>query len=218
MKTPFTREQFLDVFTHYNIDVFPAQLIFYLIAIIAINFTMMPGRSSGKITSIILSFFWLWMGFVYHLNYFTAINNAAYVFGSLFIVQGFLFIVPGVFGNELSFRYKHNKYRNAGIILLLYALIVYPILGYFQGHIYPSAPTFGLPCPTTIFTFGILLMTNKKIHLVTLIIPFAWSIIGFSAAFGFGIYEDTGLLIAGLTGGTLIFLRNRKYAVSTVTS
>ncbi|WP_373551173.1 DUF6064 family protein [Haliscomenobacter sp.] len=88
-------------------------------------------------------------------------------------------------------------------------LIVYPILGYFLGHVYPSSPTFGLPCPTTVFTFGLLLLNGKKCPLAILIIPFTWSIIGFMAAFQFGIVEDTGLLVAGLSAASLLIYRNR---------
>jgi hypothetical protein len=37
------------------------------------------------------------------------------------------------------------------------------------------------------------------------LIPLLWSIIGFGAAVKFGIYEDVGLLVAGLTAiGTII--------------
>jgi len=84
------------------------------------------------------------------------------------------------------------------------------VLGYNLGHVYPYSPTFGLPCPTTIFTFGILLFTNEKMPVHLLIIPLLWSVIGFTAAINLIIYEDTGLLIAGLTTFTLLLISNRK--------
>ena len=92
---------------------------------------------------------------------------------------------------------------------MLYALLIYPVLGSMLGHVYPQSPTFGLPCPTTIFTFGILLWTDKQVPIPVLIIPFLWSIIGFTAALSLGITEDTGLLIAGVVSTLLIVLRNR---------
>jgi hypothetical protein len=79
--------------------------------------------------------------------------------------------------------------------LILYALILYPIVGSLLGHVYPSSPTFGLPCPTTIFTFGMLLWVRKP-PLIVLIIPVLWSIVGFSAALQLGIKEDIGLPMA----------------------
>jgi Family of unknown function (DUF6064) len=64
-----------------------------------------------------------------------------------------------------------------------------------------------LPCTTTIFTFGILLWFDKKIPVSILIIPFAWSTIGFLAALKLGVPEDTGLPVAGIL---MVALRNKK--------
>ena len=79
------------------------------------------------------------------------------------------------------------------------------------GHTYPSNPTFGLPCPTTIFTFGILIWTVKKIQIYVVIIPLLWSLIGFSAALNLGVKEDFGLLIAGVLGFILIIIKNKRF-------
>jgi hypothetical protein len=216
MKTPFTREQFLEVFKNYNEAVFPMQVIFYLISLLAIYYAVKPSFKSSQIISAVLAFFWLWMGVVYHLFFFTGINKAAYLFGALFIMQGILFLAFGVFQDKLSFRFRTDKYGVTGIILILFALIVYPLLGNSLGHTYPSSPTFGLPCPTTIFTFGLLLMSDKKCPVSVLIIPFIWSVIGFSAAFNFGIYEDTGLIVAAALTLSMLLIRNRAPRVHTM--
>ena len=208
MKPPFTLEQFLEVFKSYNQAVFPMQIIFYLVSVIAIYLVIKPNSKSDKMISFILSFLWFWMGIVYHLYFFTKINIAAYLFGGLFIGQGILFAILGVFQDRFSFRFQKDKYKITGIILIVFSLVIYPILGHFFGHIYPSSPTFGLPCPTTIFTFGILLLNEKKCPILILIIPFLWSVIGFMAAFQFGIFEDTGLILASLMAVSLLIYRN----------
>ena len=213
MKPPFTLEQFLEVFKNYNQAVFPMQFILYLISAVAIYLVIESNLKSDKIISIILSLLWLWMGIVYHIIFFTTINKAAYLFGGLFIIQGILFLLFGVFQNKLSFNFKKDKYGITGISLIVFALILYPILGYFFGHIYPSSPTFGLPCPTTIFTFGLVLMNIKKCPIIILIIPFVWSVIGFMAAFQFGIMEDTGLIVASLITACLLIYRNKILSV-----
>ncbi len=43
-----------------------------------------------------------------------------------------------------------------------------------------------------------------------IILPFIWSLIGFTAAFKLGILEDIGLLVAGVVGTGMILARNRK--------
>ncbi len=212
MKPPFTLAQFLEIFKSYNEAVFPIQFVFYLISAWVIYQTTKPNPKSDKIISIVLSFFWFWMGIVYHIVFFSAINKAAYLFGALFIIQGILFLIFGVFQNRLSFQFTKDIYGIIGLILIVFALIIYPLLGYSLGHIYPASPTFGLPCPTTIFTFGLLLLNIKKCPISILIIPFIWSLIGFMAALQFGILEDTGLLVASLVATSLLIYRNKTPA------
>jgi len=210
MKLPFTPEQFFEIFKNYNQSVYPMQVVFYLLGMTIIILSVKKIVNADKIINGILSFFWLWMGIVYHLIYFTQINKAAYLFGAIFILQGLLFFYQGVLHNKLSYKFHFDKLGWTGALLITFALILYPFLGYAFGHIYPSSPTFGLPCPTTIFTFGILMWFDKKLPMTILIIPFLWSIIGFFAALKLGVREDTGLLIAGLLGTMMIVFRNKK--------
>jgi Family of unknown function (DUF6064) len=210
MKPPFTVEQFFEVFKNYNEAVYPAQFMLYIVSFIALYRIVKPTSNAGKIISGSLAFFWLWMGSVYHLIYFSPINGAAYVFGTAFILQGVLFLFYGVFQNKNTFSFHPDLYGIAGMILILFALIIYPMLGGFMGHKYPASPTFGLPCPTTIFTLGVMLLSDKKIPVLIMIIPLLWSVIGFTAAFNFGIWEDTGLLISGLSTAILMSIKNRS--------
>jgi len=214
MNLPFTIEQFLDVFRKYNIAVWPMQVFFILLALIAVYFSIRSKTYSNRIIVCVLAFFWLWMGIIYHLVYFSRINEAALVFGTLFIIQAIIFLYFGFLKNKLSFRLKTDKYGITGIILIVFALLIYPLVGYWWGHIYPSAPTFGLPCPTTIFTFGILLFSVSKLSPWVIIIPFLWSLLGFSAAFSLGIKEDTGLLVAGVLSMVMIIYRNKSFKTS----
>ena len=149
------------------------------------------------------------MGIVYHLWFFSAINKAAIVFAAFFVLQGILFFIAGVLKQQLTFRFSSNLYGIVGSVFLVYALIVYPIFGWL-GHRYPATPTFGLPCPTTIFTFGLLLWTNRRVPLYVLVIPLIWTFRGFWAAISLGMIEDLGLLVAGLIGSLLIVLRDKQ--------
>jgi hypothetical protein len=218
MKTHFTAEQFFEVLKNYNVAAFPMQFILYMLSVIAIYLVIKPIPQSDKIINSILAFFWFWMGIVFHLTYFTTINKAAYLFGGLFILQGLLFLYLGVFQDKIRYQFHHDKYGVTGISLALFSLIGYPLAGYFLGHTYPASPTFGLPCPTTIFTFGLLLQTDRKIPVLITAIPLLWSIIGFTAAFRFGMIEDTGLLVSGLLTLASIIFHNRMLPMKTVTA
>ncbi|MCP2727399.1 DUF6064 family protein [Limnofasciculus baicalensis] len=205
---PFTTEQFFRVFEKYNQTVFPMQFLLILVAIASIALAGSPKPFANTTISGLLGFLWLWTGVVYHLIFFTKISPPAYIFGALFIFQGLLFLYEGVAINRLIFRASQKFYGILGAIFIAYALAIYPLIGYALGRIFPSSPTFGVPCPTTIFTFGLLLWTDKKIPLSLLIIPVLWSIVGTSAALNFGIKEDFGLLVAGTLGTAFIIRRN----------
>ncbi len=210
MQLPFTVEQFLGVFKSYNETVFPLQIIFYFIAFFCVYLLYKPVKFSSKFISWVLTFFWLWIGIVYHIIFFSPINKPAYIFGIFFIAQGILFFHNGIIKDKLAFENQSSVFNYVGIVFIIYALIIYPVIGHVSGHQYPSSPTFGLPCPTTIFTFGILLFIREKIPAAILIIPLIWSVIGFSAALKLSITEDLGLLVAGVTGFVLLLIRSKK--------
>ncbi len=205
---PFTTEQFLQVFEKYNQTIFPMQFVLILVAIASIAIAVNPKPSANKIISVLLGFLWLWVGVVYHLIFFTKISPPAYLFGALFIFQGLLFLYEGVARNRLSFRASRRFHGILGAMFIVYALAIYPLISFALGRIFPASQTFGVPCPTTIFTFGLLLWTDKKVPLSLLIIPVLWSIVGTSAALNFGIKEDFGLLVAGTLGTAFIIRRN----------
>jgi len=213
MQFPFTRQQFLDVFVRYNLDLWPAQMFLNLLALAALMLYFSNYRLKNRIISAILAFLFLWTGLVYHLCYFTTINKAAYLFGALFIVQGLNFLYFGMKKDGFSFEYKTDVYHWIGLGFILYGLAIYPLFGAWFGHRFPANPTFGLPCPTTIFAFGMLLLSTRRIPFFMLIIPLLWSLIGFMAALAFGIYEDTGLLVAGIAGSMMIMIRNKKIKI-----
>lgn len=213
MNIPFTIEQFLDVFRNYNMGVWPAQLLLYVLAIGTIIFVFRRTVLSNKIIAGGLFILWFWMGFVYHILYFSTINKSAGLFGALFILQAFLFFYVGIIRHALSFRYSTIGYPFIGLVFVTYALVLYPILGHFLGHTYPRAPTFGVPCPITIFTFGLLLWTDQRMPKYLLIVPLLWSIIGLSAAVNLRIYEDLGLIFAGIMSVVLIVLRDHRLKI-----
>jgi hypothetical protein len=210
MVFPFTEEQFLNNFAQYNSGIFPAQIFLYLLAGLATYLVFNKRTFSNRFISGILAFLWLWTGVVYYIIYFSAINKPAYLFGILFIIQALMFLKYGIFDRKLSFRFNKDRYGFTGMAMILYALVLYPIFGYLLGHVYPYQPIFGAPCPTTIFTFGLLLWIPSKLPKRILIIPLIWSLVGFSAAFAFGILEDVLLLVSGVVAVGLIWCKDEK--------
>jgi hypothetical protein len=213
MRLPFTAKQFFRIFRQYNETVWPAQWLLVLAALAAVVLALRGGPRAGRIVSAILAMLWLWMGVVYHLLFFRTINPAALAFGVLCIGQSVLFAWLGVQRGQVRFRPRWDAAGVVGGALLLYALVIYPALGYALGHRYPDAPTFGLPCPTTIFTFGLLLWTRPVAPRSLLVFPVLWAIIGTSAAVQLGVREDFGLPVAAALAIALLLRRRERTGV-----
>jgi Family of unknown function (DUF6064) len=86
----FTTEQFLQVFANYNQAIYPIQFALIIIAIVTVFLAASRKPFANKLISYLLGSLWLWTGIMYHLIFFTAISPPAYLFGTLFIIQGFV--------------------------------------------------------------------------------------------------------------------------------
>ena len=209
MTVPFSSEQFFSVFGRYNLAVWPAQIVLYALGMLVIGFAARGTRRSSMWASSILAALWLWSAVVYHLTFFRVINPIAAVFAAAFFLQAALVFRLGLLRSDLVFARSTGSRRIAGGIIVAYALIVYPFLNFALGHGYPRMPTFGLPCPTTIFTFGILLFAAPNVPRAVFVIPALWAVVGTAAALTFGLREDFGLPVAGVVSIALILARPR---------
>lgn len=208
MELPFTTAQFFEVMSQYNRAVWPMQFGLYFSALLAVGFLVWRRSYSDRSISLILSLLWLWTGIAYHLIFFTSINPAAFVFAAIYLAGAVVFFREGVLKKQMKFDSTAPLRHITGIILLTYSLLIYPLLSTFLGHAYPFMPTFGLPCPTTIFSVGMLCFLTRPYPRYILLAPLAWSVIGTQAAFLFGVYQDLGLLVAGLVA-VLLMLRSK---------
>jgi hypothetical protein len=200
MNMPFTRDQFFEVLGRYNEGVLPLQLGLFLLALSAFGAMVVRRPGSDRVVSAILAGLWAWMGVAYHLFYFTPVNPAARFFAVLFVVQAAMFAWAGALHGRLTFNGERRWQRIAGHSLIAYALIGYPLVSLLLGREYPEMPTFGVPCPTTIFTIGMLAFLAAPLPRYVLVLPIAWGFIGSQASIRLGVYEDLGLLAAGLVG------------------
>jgi hypothetical protein len=208
---PFTLDQFLSVFIIYNDAIWPAQIAAYVLGVVAVAALFRPGRASDRLVSGILALMWLWTGIVYHGLFFSAINPVAYGFAALFVVQGLVFLYAGVIRDTLRFSLRPGVPALVGAALILYAAVLYPLIGIATGHGWPAMPMFGVtPCPVTIFSFGLLLLTDRRFSYWLLVIPFVWSLIGGSAAILLDVPQDWLLLVSGAIAVPLIVLRDRR--------
>ncbi len=209
---PFTIEQFVAVFVKYNMAIWPVQFLAYVFGAIAFALTFRGGSHSDRAIAAILAAMWAFTGIGYHLAFFAVINKEAYGFGVLFLIQAAALVYAGIYRDRLRFGFRRDTAAWVGAFFVVYSAVLYPLIGVATGHYYPELPMFGItPCPVTIFTLGMLLLTAGSPPGYLLAIPALWSLIGGSAAMLLRIPQDWLLLASGATTALLLLVRQSKY-------
>ena len=214
MQLPFSKEEFFGVFREYNEALWPVQVILVGLAFAAILLILRPHRGSSVAVSSILALLWAWLAVAYHFVFFARINSLAYVFSGLSMIGALIFFWQGVARRWLMFGWVGGGRAFVGTTLIVFALVLYPIWSWAAGHPYPHMPTFGLPCPTTIFTIGLLSFLVPPYPRSPFVIPILWCFVGTQAALLLGVHQDFGLVAATLVG-TVLLVRSKELAGST---
>ena len=195
MQLPFTAEQFFDLFAAYNQALWPVAVALWIASAVTTVRLLWPGSGPDpRWIAALLAAHWL-SGVVYHVVFFTRINPAAWGFAALFLAEALLFIKAATGRRGLAFA-SRSAWTPLARGFLLYAL-AYPAINAVDHHSLVRIPTFGLPCPTTIFTAGMLMMLGPRVWQLA-IVPVIWSVIGGSAAPVLGVHADYALPVAGL--------------------
>jgi hypothetical protein len=203
---PFSLEMLLDYFAVYNERIWPMQLVGYGASLLILAPLLRPGKAWNRVVTGLLALLWLWVGLVFWVP---AASQVAMLYApaALFTVQGVLFLHALVRGH-LTYGPAGRVDTSLGLAFVAYALVGYPLLGLGVGHVYPHAvlsPLF--PCPAIILTFGLLFFA-RGVQRHLLVIPTLWALSGLMWLY-LGMFEDAGLVIAGLVGVVMIAARER---------
>lgn len=207
MKIPFTTEQFFEIIEKYNQAVFPAQLIAILLAILSVILLHSKKKSKNNLIGSFLGILWIWIGIAYHFAFFTEINKAAFLFGGLFVLQGLFFLIETFYRKKLEFKFSGKWMDYIAYFFIIFGIVIYPILLFYLENSLELTITLGLPCPSTILTFGFLMLASSRLSKYLLIIPALWTIVGTSAAINFGVYPDYLMPVSALIAIIYFFVR-----------
>jgi len=196
VQLPFTPTEFFDVLGAYNVALWPGALALWFISValvaLAAGMTTPPSRA----LSALLAAHWAWSALAYHAAFFTKVNPMAWLFAALFLIQAAAFLWYGVVQQRIQFTAGRSWRHVAGAALIIAALL-YPIVHLAQSALSARVPTFGVPCPTTLLTIGLLLPAALPSWRLA-VIPVGWSILAGSASFFFGVHADVLLPVAAV--------------------
>ena len=156
---PFSSEVFFAELAHYNLVVWPAQILALALGLAVVGTTLKPLLTSGRFVAAVLGAAWLFCGLVYHLGHLALLNFWDYPIGVLFVLQGCLILWAGLVKGRLS--PQQTSHRSAGVAIMAFALIGHPAIALAIGRPLTEIAVFGAaPTPTLLFTFGALLASG----------------------------------------------------------
>ncbi len=196
MNPTFTEQQFISLFERYNSALWPTQAltIAAALAVLALLALRPRRRSTDLAVAAVLASFWTLCGVGYFLLHMTELTPAAFGFAAIFVAQVGLLVHAALRPGGLAFSGAPRWRAIAGGVVIAYALVGYPLLGLASGRAPVQSPWLGVaPCPTTIFTIGLLLCSTSRSQARLLALPILWAAIGTMAALRLGIREDLGM-------------------------
>lgn len=210
MPLPFTPEQFLDGFGRFNTAFWPLHLVMLAIAVATVALAFRGGVRASRAVSLGLAALWI-ASAVLQATAFWDVMPTALPFALAFLAEAVLLALAGI-GDRLAFRVHPGPLAALGLALVCFAMLLYPALGALAGHTWPRMPLpAAAPCPNTIFTFGVLLLTERPVPRGLLVVPFLWSFVGIPAAALLGVPQDWALPVAGVLATGALVVRDRPH-------
>lgn len=142
---PSSPAEFLNILEQYNLAIWPAQVILFLLGLITI--ALVVWRASEKVDKLvagILAALWLWVTLAFWYAQFAPVAEFGYVLFVEFAIQAGLFLYFGIWKDALKFGFTRDRYSRVGALFVLYAL-GYPLVGLALGRSAHQLVTLGAP-------------------------------------------------------------------------
>lgn len=182
----------------------------YSLCIMAILALLRKTEYSSRIVTSVLAVLWLWTGVVFNGLVFSEISPRAVIFAAVFVVESMLLVFYGFYKSELIFRVRADLIGAVGWASILYGLLGYPLIASLLGRGYPQSLVVGLaPCPTVVFTLGLLFWSERRLTKAILVIPLFYALVGGAMVSSKGIVEDLGMIIIAMAMIGVVIYRDR---------
>jgi len=200
----FSSRTYYRLFELYNLEWWPLQLAALGLGVAVLVLGGRGGARAGRALAVIVALCWLWVGWVFHAQRYASINLAAAYFAWAFAVQALLLLWLGGVRGQLAPAPSSRLQRRAGLGLLLFSVLAFPLMAPLLGRGWTQAEVFGMaPDPTALATLGILLLAGRTPAWALFPIPVAWCLVSGATLWAmdtpdFALVPLAALLAAGL--------------------
>jgi hypothetical protein len=215
-----TANDWWSILQHYNVTVFPAQIVLYVLALAAVgSLILLPEGTANRIIKAYFVGAFGWIAVVFFLT--LGHDLPAYQAQTVeFVTLTGLFLTM-LFTGDVTFRLPDSDWRRAATLGGFGLVLAYPLYGLLMGHpvsklIVPGS----FPCPTTalaLVCFSTALPEKRRwLYFATLFFLLLWAI-PFPLLIQipkFGAYEDAIMVLMGVYALGVIVARLRGGATS----
>jgi multidrug transporter EmrE-like cation transporter len=172
----FSSRTYFRLFEVYNAAVWPAQL---LAAVLGAAILALLWRGAARVRDraipAILAACWLWVAGAFLASRYATINWAAVYFAWAFVLEAGLLIWMGTLRRRLTFEKPADLTGRVGLLVLLFAMVLLPLVGPLLGRGWRSVQIFGVaPDPTVVATLGVLLLARGRGRGPLMVVPVLW--------------------------------------------
>jgi len=174
----FSAQTYYRLFELYNLEWWPLHILALALGAAVLLLGRRGGERAGRAIAVILALCWLWVAWGFYWQRYASINLAAAYFAWAWGVQALLLLwLGGVRGRLASAPASRLQWRT-GRVLLIFALLLFPLIAPLLGRSWTQAELFGMaPDPTALATLGVLLYAGARPAWALFPIPVAWCLI-----------------------------------------
>ena len=209
---PFTAEVLFSLHGRYLSAQWLPIGVVLIVTLAAVLAVALCRAQRGRLSGGLLAIGWLWVGAVFHLQYFATLNFAAPVYGGMFLLQAALLAWQGPVRSRLPMCRRQDAVGRAGLLIALYALAIYPLLDLSDAGTIDTLRLAGTaPGPTALLTLGLLLQLQRPVPLYLLVVPVAWALVAGFSGWVLGLTADLLLPVSAVAGlGVTLWHRHRQ--------
>jgi hypothetical protein len=193
-------EEFWSQVAVYNQATWPISIALSVVAaFLAYRVFARPGARTDVWMKAFLSFAFAWNGVVFFLVY---VKSAISTFTGvpLFILVSLLFAAD-IWAKKTHFRLPLAAWKRGVTVFWIVLVFLYPVFGWFLGHLYPRTLLPVFPCPLTVFAIALVAAAAPKVDKKVFILLLPWALLGLPKCLGaLDCYEDCILFASGVYG------------------
>lgn len=173
----FSPQTYYRLFELYNLEHWPLQIPALTFGVAVLALWRRGGEGAGRGIALILAVCWLWVAWRFHWLHYASINPFARYAALAFAFQALLLLWLGSVRGRLK-PLPVDRVAGAGLGIVLFALLIFPLLGPLLGRSWTQAEVFGMaPDPTALATLGVLLIAGVRPVWSLVPIPVVWCLI-----------------------------------------